>query len=298
MDLSERQNSNKALRLLKAQRQHYSGAKLWWRWDFILTVVITSMISILRAALPSIDLSDVASAWAAIVTLLSICWISPTFRRKQGEAAAIQEEFDCEVLQIPFSALTKKIPTDKIVDLASKYDRLKKPERDLVDWYPRALGKLPDEIVTAACQRINSRWDDRLRSRYTAFLIILLVAFALIVLGVGIFLDKTIPAILLSTLLPLLPGLVFLIKQLRENSATVQRLADLAGHSQKRLDLLMAGETPPCSSRDVQNEILQHRKSVALIPDWFFRRFREKEEQSMKAYAEHLAEEFQSRHQG
>ncbi len=298
MDLSERQNSKKALRLLKAQRQLYSEAKLWWRWDFILTVVITSIISILRVALPSIDLSIVAGTWAILITVLSICWISPTFRRKQGEAAAIQEEIDCEFLQIPSSALTKKVPTDKIVDLASKYDRLKKPEGDLRDWYPQELGKLPDEIVTAAGQRINSRWDERLRTRYTAFLVVLLVAFALVILGIGVLLDKTIPAILLSTLLPLLPGLVFLIKQLRENSATVQRLAELAGHSQKRLDLLMAGETPPCSSRDVQNEILQHRRSVALIPDWFFQRFRENEEQSMRAYAKHLADEFQSRHGG
>lgn len=296
MDLSDRQNSSRALRLLKAQRQLYSEAKLWWRWDFILTVVITSAISILRVVLPSIDLSVATGAWAALVTVLSICWISPTFRKKQGEAASIQEEFDCEVLQIPSSALSKKVPADKIVDLAAKYDRLRKPEGDLRNWYPNALGKLPAEIVAAACQRINSRWDDRLRSRYTGFLIALLVAFSMIVIGIGVFLDKAIPAILLSTLLPLLPGFVFLIKQLRENNATIQRLADLAGHSQKRLDSLMAGETPPCSSRDVQNEILQHRKTVALIPDWFFQRFREKEEQSMKAYAEHLIEGFQASH--
>ncbi|MCB1093616.1 MAG: hypothetical protein KDL87_18905, partial [Verrucomicrobiae bacterium] len=216
------------------------------------------------------------------------------FRRKQGESASIQEEFDCEVLQIPSSALSKKVPADKIVDLAAKYDRLKKPESSLLNWYPTALCRLPDEIVTATCQRINSRWDDRLRSRYKAFLIILLVAFALGVLAIGLFLDKTIPSILLSTLLPLLPGLRFLINQLRENNATIQRLGELAGHSQRRLDQLMADETPSCGSRDVQNEILQHRRSVALIPDWFFQRFREHEEQSMQDYAAHLAEDFQS----
>lgn len=296
MDFSERQNSSRALRLLKAQRQLYSEAKLWWRWDFILTVVITSAISILRVVLPSIDLSVATGAWASLVTVLSICWISPTFRRKQGEAASIQEEFDCEVLQIPPSALSKKVPADRIVDLAAKYDRLKKPEGDLRNWYPNALGKLPAEIVAAACQRINSRWDDRLRSRYTGFLATLLITFALVVLGIGMFLDKTISAILISTLLPLLPGLRFLINQLLENNSTIQRLADLAGHSQKRLDSLIAGETPACSSRDVQDEILRHRKTVALIPDWFFQRFREKEEQSMKDYAEHLIEEFQARH--
>lgn len=294
MDLSERQNSSRALRLLKAQRQLYSEAKLWWRWDFILTVVITSAISILRVALPSLDLSVVAGIWATLVTVLSICWISPAFRRKQGEAASIQEEFDCEVLQIPSSALSKKVPADKIVDLAAKYNRMKKPESALLNWYPTALCRLPGEIVTAACQRINSRWDDRLRSRYAVFLIALIAVFASVVLGVGILLDKSIPSLLLSTFLPLLPGLVFLIKQLRENNATIQRLGELAGHSQRRLDQLMADETPSCGSRDVQNEILQHRRSVALIPDWFFQRFREHEEQSMQDYAAHLAEDFQS----
>lgn len=294
MDIAERQNSKNAIRLLKAQRQLYSDAKIWWRWDFVLTVVVTSIISSLRVAVPSMDLTLFAGIWAVVVTLLSLWWISPTFRRKQAEAASIQEEFDCDVLGIAPAPLTKKVPPDKTLDLALKYDRLSKPESDLLDWYPRILSALPDELVTASCQRINARWDDRLRSLYTSFLVILLVAFALFILGIGTILDKTIPVLLLSILLPLLPALGFLIKQLVENSATIHRLKDLEEHSQKRLDALMSGEVPVCNSREIQNEVFLHRKNVAMIPDWFFRKFRSKEEQSMRSYAAYLLDSFET----
>ena len=209
MSLNPKQSSEKSNRRLKAQRQLYSEAKGWWIADFFLTVVITVLISIIRVFAADIDLSLLAGCWALLATFLSFVVFTPIYRRKQSEAAGIQELFDCDVLGIPASPMIKCPPEDKMVELSNHYDREGKSEGTLKDWYPVTLDNLPEGAATAICQRINSRWDEKLRTRYLHVLGWTTGAFVLVVVVTSLALDLTLKGLIMSTLLPLLKLAVF-----------------------------------------------------------------------------------------
>ena len=44
------------------------------------------------------------------------------------------------------------------------------------------------------------------------------------------------------------------------------------------------------TARNIQDALYQHRKSAALIPDWFYNRFKNKDELSMSEFVECLVE--------
>jgi hypothetical protein len=293
MSLDAVQSSGKAFRCLKAQRQLYSEAKGWWIADFVLTVAVTVFISVIRVFVPDVDLSLLAGCWALIATFLSFVLFAPTFKKKQAEAAAIQELFDCEVLEIDENPMISQIPEDQIVELADHFDREGKCDEALNHWYPAPLARLPTVVATAVCQRINSRWDKKLRARYLQMLWYTTGAFVLVVMVTSLSLNLTLKGFIMSAIIPLLPGLKFLIKQVQDSYATTQRLEKLSEHSQARLDKMISGDEPRMTARNIQDEIYSHRKSAGLIPDWFFMRHRSADETSMKSYATQFVVEYE-----
>ena len=295
MNLSERQNKKNGLLLLKAQRQLYSDAKFWWGLNLIFTVVVTMLIAVGRVVLSPLDLSLVAGGWAIFTTFLSSFWFTPAFKNRRSSAARIQEQFDTEALGIDPHPMNKVVATDEVIDLAGKYDRRGKPQSDLENWYPPVLSRLPEQVATAVCQRINSRWDEKLRIRYIRLLWCLTVVYILLVVGSGLWFELTLKGVILTTMLPVFPGVKFLIGQLQENCGSTKRLSTLASHSQKRFDALREGKPTSATAREIQDEIFQHRKAAALVPDWLFKYFQKNDEESMTSYTEHLVEEIESK---
>lgn len=64
----------------------------------------------------------------------------------------------------------------------------------------------------------------------------------------------------------------------------------MADHSDRRINALSDGSEPSVTARNIQDALYQHRKSAALIPDWFYKRFRDKDDVSMTDFAECLVE--------
>ena len=102
MSINERQNSELNLKRLAAQRQLYSDAKKMMHIQF----AISGMAVIVFAIIGNI----ISKEYAVYITVLSILCVlfDELFLTKRIEnlrlnAAIIQEDFDCDVLQIPFN---------------------------------------------------------------------------------------------------------------------------------------------------------------------------------------------------
>ena len=69
---------------------------------------------------------------------------------------------------------------------------------------------------------------------------------------IGLSFDLSLRGILFFTLLPLFPGVKFLLQQLQENLATINQVRSLADHSEARLDALKRSSEPPATARQVR----------------------------------------------
>jgi hypothetical protein len=290
MSIAANQSTEEAIRLLKAQRQLYSSAKVWWGWDFFLTIGVTMIISAARVLRPETDLSVLAGGWAVVVTLLSLFLFRAVVNARRAKAAKAQEMFDGLVLGVEKNDLISPVPEDEVLDWARCYDVNGRSQEDLEDWFPPVVDRLPGPISTAVCQRITSRWDKKLRWRYLFILAGVGAAFLLFVGSVGLSLDWSLRGFLLSALLPLLPGIQFIVTQILEANGTARRLRNLADHSDRRIDALANGSEPSVTARNIQDALYQHRKAAALIPDRFYQTFRNEDELSMTEFAESLVE--------
>jgi len=124
--------------------------------------------------------------------------------------------------------------------------------------YPPVLFRLPSDVATTVCQRINFRWDEKLRRRYLVFLAVITATFFVVVFSLGLSLDQTLRSLIMGTLLPLFPRLKFLLEQISENRATAGRLGSLAEHSNTRLEAMLKGDNPQTTARNIQDFQIQH----------------------------------------
>src|SRR5690606_16492815 len=101
--ISLKQNDQKQLERLAAQRELYSAAKKWHGWQIILTVLLPVALAIY--SLINSDFSVFAAIYGVTIFVIDIWIFDPNIKSKRTKAAKIQELFDCDVLELPKSPL-------------------------------------------------------------------------------------------------------------------------------------------------------------------------------------------------
>src|SRR5690606_289332 len=97
-----------------------------------------------------------------------------------------------------------------------------------------------------------------------------------------------------AVIAPLLPLIIFCIKQLNENMSAAKSVDDLRSHAEAVWKKGLAGvsdEELTTESRDLQCEIFSHRQSAPLIFDWVYHSLRNDQEELMNVGAEALVAE-------
>lgn len=268
-EIRERQNSEWSLDRLAAQRLLYRQAKSveGLRLALILLVAPLLLVSLVVRAEPF-------SEWATIAVVL--LWfidqvaMVPWVGRKRAEAAAIQEDFDCCVLDIAWpDHLGVTRPTeDRVRVLADRAQEAGVARKDLADWY--RPGDIPLEPVEARlhCQRVNCYWDSRLRGEW-----IRLVRFTVSALVVaGVVVGAAMGITLLEVVLGVAAGIrlfAWLLLEQRAHSAAQKRMENLHGYL-SRAGAVGGPMTQP-DARLVQAAIFEHRWSCPSVPDWYYR---------------------------
>jgi hypothetical protein len=288
------QNSLRNLRRLAAQRDLYSEAKRIQVWLIAVSTMAVIIWSGLSLANPV--LKPYASLWACCATLLDVLVLSPMVKDKKSKAARIQEEFDCDVLELQWSDC--KAGDRAEPELLSKHHDKGESDPDfekLKDWYPANVQKIPLHLARLLCQRSCGWWERNLRQRYarTAMIVVVLAIIVIVVLGM---LSGATVVNAVSVVLMIQPSLILLVRIHRENNdaaENAERVRKLAEGLWRRA---VSGQLTPdeatVESRHLQNEIFDHRVRSPLVFDWIYNWLRDRHEEQMQAGTAVLIEEY------
>ena len=181
MSIQERQNLPEALDRLAAQRLLYCRAKLA-RNVAMLTVLCIAVLALIGAGVQNNEFSYGVTVAALFTWFLDQFFLKEVEAKNKKEAATIQEDFDCMVLDIswPTHKRVKQPTRYRIKQLAAQARKNPEIVRNLSDWYtPSAI---PEGIKQAKihCQRMSCWWDVDLRKRWRTVLAIAFWVFVVV----------------------------------------------------------------------------------------------------------------------
>ena len=263
------QKSDWALERLAAQRLLYRQVKSTenWRLVSILLVAVLLLVGLVAEVGP---FSQGATMAVVLLWFFDQVVLVRFIGRKKEEAAAIQEDFDCRVLNIPWpDHVGVAYPTgDRVKVLAKRARRAGVEQKDLANWY-RAEDVPVDPLrARLHCQRVNCDWDSRLRGEWMCC-----VRFAVGgVVAAGVVVGATVGITLLEVVLGVAASirlLAWLCVERRAQLTAQKRMKDLHEYLSRTSEA--GGPTTVCDSRLVQAAIFEHRRTCPTVPEWYYR---------------------------
>jgi hypothetical protein len=265
----EKQNEPKFIAMLAAQRRIYSSAKKWNN-VFLLISVIVPFLSILVQEFLSFDFRKFAIG-SAFFWLIYFVFNNFIVFNKKRKAVQIQELFDTQLFGIDWSSKVKRIKeinTEFVEREAVKLDK----QDGLKNWYSDYSDE-DKNLAILKCQQENLRWDGDQRAQYVW---LLLLSFVFIFLIYALLASHALSEKSILILLPLSGFFLFCSSALLGNIYASYRL------NSKYYDLKyqsMYWERLPSDDqlpfiRKVQDFIYYRRKLSPLVPDWFYKQFK------------------------
>ena len=275
MSIGERQNLPESLDKLAAQRLLYRRAKLVRNFGMLLVLVL-AILALVGAFVQSKDFSYGVTLTALFTWFIDQFVIREIETTNKREAATIQEDFDCIVLDIPwpYHKREKRPTRDRVNQLATLAHKNPDIVKNLEDWYP--LAGLPEAEAQAKvhCQRINCWWDINLRKRWQTMLAVSFWAFVTVAIFVSIFTGITV-AKFMALVASALRILAWGITELKGQGSTIK---NVQGIHQMLDEVEAQSSITPEQIRCFQDEILEHRRTNPPIPEWFFWLNRDRQE--------------------
>ena len=275
MNIQDRQNLPESLAKLSAQRLLYRYSK-WW-YDLRLAGVALIGVSALVAAMTQNQIVGGAIAVGFFaVWLLDEIVFKKRENTNKAEAATIQEDFDCVVLDLPWPVHkgVQRPTSDRINQLARAAKNTPGGSEELEDWYtPNGIPHDPNR-AKIYCQRMNCWWDVNLRQKWTVALKIAFWIFAVLIVSLS-----TATGITLAKFIVLAAsGILILSWGISETQAQIDAIKRMERLHRYLSELLDAGPPNSWVIRGIQDEIFDHRRSNHPVPDWFYWRSREHQE--------------------
>jgi hypothetical protein len=293
-NIDKKQNEQKQLERLAAQREIYSFAKRLYLIQIIITVIIPIGLFIISSIW--IELLTYSALFGTLAFSIDSLMLQPIIKKQKTKAAKIQELFDCDVLDLETSPLkvVSDIAVEEILLNYNAHLKIKTNIEKIRDWYPTNISEIPISIARIICQRANCWWDSKLRIRYSNFL-----KYMGIVVFLSLILFSFITKISVTDLALFLSGLIpffrFCNKEFIEHREAALRLNELVKYSEDIWQYAL--ENPEeyyrikLNSRRLQDEIFEHRSKSPLILDQFYDLFRDQNEVLMNRTSEILIDE-------
>lgn len=286
-----RQNGADALQLLSAQRQLYSEEKQLLFVQVVLALGGSLVTFGIVSLLP--QYTSQANAVAFLMAVIDCSLIQYFLGGKKKSAAKIQELFDCNVLQLNWTAGQKPTP-EVFIAAADRHPTAKKAS--LENWYLGRLAEVPFPVARIVCQMTSVSYDTAVRKQYAIFLSFALGILVLVSLLLGICCAMPIDKLLSSILLPFLPGISFIALQMKEHVQAISRLKSLREETDRVWSLCKEkqpeDEALTTESRQLQDKILENRSESATVFDVVYKVCRTKQELYGETLANHLIEDY------
>jgi len=293
-NITLKQNEQKQLERLAAQREIYSNAKRL----HLIQILGTVIIPIILFAISSIwiELVTYSALFGIVSFIIDGILVEPTIKRQKIKAAKIQELFDCEVLDLETSPLkvVNDITVEEILLNYNSHTKIKTNIEKIRDWYPINIESLPISVARIICQRANCWWDSKLRIRYSNFLKYTGI-FVFLVLFIYAFIAEINLTDFTLYVSGLIPFFHFCNKQFTDHRDAAIRLNELVKYSEEiweyALENLEEHHNISMNSRRLQDEIYEHRCKSPLILNRFYKFFRDQNEELMNRTSEILIDE-------
>lgn len=292
-EIDKRQVETRMLNLLRARTLIYRRTKNVQAVGLIISLVFPIVGLIVSALLIP---SKPFIAFAALMfSFVEVLLFDRWHRTQLKNAAKLQEDFDCTVLQMDWNTFlvgNRIDPEDVFSDACKKLSE--KDEQRLINWYPLAVKELPLYLARLVCQRANLWYDSALRKRYRR---LILTGCMVLIAGAGftsLAIDPTMTTFVLSTLAPMTPVMIWALRECNRQAATIELLDRLNDEVKKLLDRARSGATEQeisMRARELQDAIFNHRSSSPLIFDWIYNFLRSCMEEQMNAGADQLVNE-------
>ena len=267
MSIQERQNRPESIMKLAAQRLLYRRAKCV-RGIGMLLILPVAALGLTASVLDNQELSRCVPLVALILWFLDQQVLKRMEAEFKTEAATIQEDFDCFVLDIPWPTHKSiRRPTrDRIRQLAGT--RAGKPAawEELHDWF--APNTIPNHPILSKvhCQQMSCWWDGNLRQRWRKVLKVTLWIFGLLVLALSFATGITV-----AKLFTMIASNMRLVAWGRDEiNGQVEAISRIDGIHRYLSDLSQNKPISPNDIRSVQDEIFEYRRSNPPVPDWFY----------------------------
>jgi hypothetical protein len=289
-DILKNQNSEYSIGKLSAQRYLYSRAKYIFISRLALSVVFAIVGPILIFNFESIKIY--VAVFAIFYTVIDFFFLRKVENDYRKQGAIIQELFDTELFMLPWNGIVvgDKPDEENVYAYSQKYKSKNKNLDNLNNWYSNEVSNLNISQACAVCQRTNVWWDVSLRTR----LLISLISFIfLLTFLIFIFLCKNSENLFLF-IASLLPFYETLLDYAKSQFSSIDKIKKLKTHIEKVLDKIIARSIDDVSLktdlRIIQDEIFRHRATCLFVPDFFYKFFRNKQEEQMNVGAKHYVD--------
>ena len=267
MSIPENQNRPESLTALAALRLRYLQAKKIRNYSVVL-ILLVAILGLIASVVDNEDFSHFLPSFVLLVWLIDQQVLKRREAKIKAEAAAIQEHFDCIVLDLPWPTHKgiSRPTADRIGQLAGSWGSTGRAPEELVDWYPPS--NIPDDSLLAKvyCQRMNCWWDLNLRQEWRSSLKFVFWSFLALLLLLSVVTGITV-ATLVAIVASNIRILAWGLAENHDQNEAVWRVSRI-----HRFLSTFSEDNPPSSSdvRSVQDEIFEHRRSNPKVPDWFY----------------------------
>lgn len=276
------QNRPDARRRVAAQARLYSDAKAIYVAR-LATIVVLAVATSGAALLAGDRTRTLLGAGGGILLLVLSLVGGDIEKRRRHLAAAVQEEFDTDVLRLPWNAMEAERPSAVAIARAAERYRGGREK----DWYPdtRSTHRPFDVLI---CQSTNLGWGATTHRIWAWTLVVVLAVLAALLAVVARVANLAANDVLSALVTPALAPATELIAQITAHFATARDKAS----AQAKLDDAwangMRGFAIPTEEmlRTIQNKLLAFRQRNHYVPDWFDERLRDRSELAMRATAE------------
>ena len=290
-DIYQKQNTELFIERFRAQGHIYDKAKVYANFVVVISIIVVFGLAVSKFLLPEVEVLKSVSVIYGIISTI-VCFILESNRKRQKNLAArIQQLIDCELFDISWWKNWGKKPSLEDIQDAAKDE---KPDR-YYNWYDSAIQEVSKQVATVICFRSNIMYDHRLRRRYLNHCHWFFWVVVIALLALCIFWNFTILDILFYGAAPALPIIMMYVKTWVAEVSDTKNLEQIRSDLEQMQERMLAGETIPTDENlFIQDAIFTHRKNSFFIPSFFYRRYRNENEESMHAFASHLAEQLKS----
>ena len=292
-----RENLPKNIERLAAQREIYYRAKQLFGLQLFLTIIVTLFLTIVGLVFSyfGLNIDWLRGIYGVLITFADLFLIN-TLNKLRQKAAAIQESFDCDVLNLEWNKVI--VGDEPLIEDVKKYSakhlsRVKSFD-ELKNWYAETIAAVDGTAAKIICQRSNFSYDYAIRSNFlfaiaggALTILILLISFAL-------FENLTLRSFFLTVILPFMPVLTLSAKLYNDHNSSIKNLESLKSNLNTLWSSVLSGAAANSDAtiRQIQDKIFLNRKSNPLIPELIYNRLRPKLEAEMYYGVDELVEKY------